>query len=80
MMRPLFSRCTPLRAAAPQRSQAPLASWLAARRYSITPEAASDTELQGIDASKLVIQKASTPRALKKPEDLVFGQNFTRDG
>jgi len=77
MMRQLFprgaSRASAL--AAPRRS--PLGLFQAARQYSISPEAASETKLQDIDPSQLVIQKTSAPKPLKKSEDLVFGRNFT---
>ncbi|SPO05042.1 probable branched-chain-amino-acid transaminase [Cephalotrichum gorgonifer] len=45
--------------------------WQATRLYSAA--AAS----QGVDASKLVIQKTEKPAELKKPEELVFGNTFT---
>lgn len=32
---------------------------------------------QGIDPSKLVVQKTEKPKTLQKPEDLVFGNSFT---
>ncbi|KAK4103324.1 branched-chain amino acid aminotransferase II [Parathielavia hyrcaniae] len=77
MMRPLFSRCAPRAAAfvAPRRS--PLGLFHAARQYSITPEAASETKLQDIDPSRLVINTTTSPKPLKKAEDLIFGRNFT---
>jgi branched-chain amino acid aminotransferase len=76
MMRPVFSRCASLRAAIPQASRS-LGVWQSVRQYSITPEAASDSKPQDIDPSKLVVEKTTTPGALKKPEDLIFGRNFT---
>ena len=78
MMRQLLPRCAPRAAAAflaPRRS--PLGLFQPARQYSISPEAASATELQDIDPAQLVLQKTSNPKPLKKAEDLVFGQNFT---
>ncbi|KAK1759689.1 mitochondrial branched-chain-amino-acid aminotransferase [Echria macrotheca] len=76
MMRPMFSRCAPLRAAIPPVSRS-LGVFQSVRQYSITPEAASDSKPQDIDPSKLVVEKTTTPGALKKPEDLIFGRNFT---
>lgn len=49
----------------------------AARFYSIPAQAASSSKLRGLDASKLSISKTSSPKSLSKPEDLVFGQQFT---
>lgn len=77
MMRQLFPRCAPRAATflAPRRS--PLAMFQAARQYSISPETASETKLQDIDPSQLVLQRTSAPKPLLKAEDLVFGRNFT---
>jgi branched-chain amino acid aminotransferase len=78
MLRQLLPRCAPRAAAAfvaPRR--APINLFQAARHYSITPEAASETKLQDIDPSQLVVQKTSSPKTLLKSEDLVFGRNFT---
>lgn len=33
--------------------------------------------LRGLDASKLSITKTQSPKALTKPEELVFGKEFT---
>lgn len=73
MMRQLLPR----RAFLAQRS--PLGALRAARQYSISPEAASETKLQDIDPSQLVVEQTRNPRPLKKSEDLVFGRNFTGD-
>ncbi|KAK3384337.1 aminotransferase [Lasiosphaeria ovina] len=85
MLRPLFSRCPSVlqAAAAASRpsSRLVLVSWQAAtaarRQYSIKPHAASVFQPQDIDPSKLVLEKTKSPKTLKKPEDLVFGRNFT---
>ncbi|KAM7223986.1 branched-chain amino acid aminotransferase II [Rhypophila decipiens] len=84
MMRPLIPRCgSALRAAAMQ-SRRPLltntwqtAAISAQRSYSIQAKAASDIKQQPLDASKLVVEKTHHQKALKKPEELVFGRNFT---
>lgn len=46
----------------------------AARFYSAQAQA---TKLKELDASKLCITKATQPKPLSKPEDLVFGKMFT---
>ncbi len=77
-MRQLFPRCAPRAVpafVAPRRS--PLGLFQAARQYSISPEAASETKLQEIDPSQLVIQRTSAPKPLKKSGELIFGRNFT---
>ena len=80
-MRSAFSRraLTSLRAAATQASRPASLSqqWRATRQYSIKPHAASTAQIQDLDPSKLTIEKTSKPKALKKPEELVFGRNFT---
>ena len=80
MMRQLLPRCAPRAATffAPRRSA--LGLFQAARQYSIKPEAASETKLQDIDPTQLVLEKTTNPKPLKKAEDLVFGQNFTGSG
>lgn len=35
------------------------------------------TELPGLDPSKLSYEATVTPKALMRPENLVFGRNFT---
>ncbi|CAZ81609.1 unnamed protein product [Tuber melanosporum] len=45
-----------------------------------TPQALraySTQTIPDIDASKLTITRTQTPKALMKPEDLIFGRNFT---
>ena len=49
----------------------------AQRQYSIKPHAASTSKPLDIDPRKLVVEKTSHPKALMKPEELVFGRNFT---
>lgn len=46
-------------------------------RYSIKAEAASAAKPLGLDPSRLSITKTSHPKALSKPETLVFGREFT---
>ena len=53
------------------------AAWQASRTYSIKAEAASATQLLGLDASKVTVQKSTTPKELLAPKDLVFGRTFT---
>jgi len=53
------------------------AAWQASRTYSIKAEAASTTQLHSLDASKLTVQKSTTPKELLPPNELVFGRNFT---
>lgn len=45
------------------------------RCFSATRAAAS--QLPGLDPSKLVITRTSTPKEPTPPEDLVFGKTFT---
>lgn len=62
MLRQLLARA-PLRTCTP----------LALRAYTTQAPA----KLPDIDASKLTITRTQTPKALMKPEELVFGHNFT---
>ena len=48
-----------------------------AQFYSIKAQAASAAKGQGLDPSKLTITETKSPKALSKPEDLVFGREFT---
>ncbi|KAF4984905.1 hypothetical protein FDECE_16996 [Fusarium decemcellulare] len=48
-----------------------------AQRFSIKAEAASAAKPVGLDPSRLTITKTSSPKGLSKPEDLVFGREFT---
>lgn len=59
------------------RSQRFAAACRPARFYSISPKSASASKLVGIDPAKLNISKTGSPKPLSKPEDLVFGAQFT---
>lgn len=48
-----------------------------ARLLSVKAEAASQAKERDIDPRKLQITKTTTPKGLSKPEDLVFGREFT---
>ncbi|KAL6886414.1 aminotransferase [Trichoderma longibrachiatum] len=48
-----------------------------ARLYSIKAEAASHSKQRPLDASRLTIEKTKKPKPLSKPENLVFGKEFT---
>ncbi|KAL3962557.1 hypothetical protein ACCO45_004080 [Purpureocillium lilacinum] len=63
--------------AACRSSSARLPAYRAARFMSIKAEAASSAKHQPLDASKLSVTKTKSPKALSKPEDLVFGREFT---
>jgi branched-chain amino acid aminotransferase len=78
MIRRLIPRCAPRSAAAfiaPRRS--PLGLFQGTRQYSVTPEVASQSKLQDIDPTQVVVNRTSQPKPLMKAEDLVFGRNFT---
>ncbi|KAL2162148.1 hypothetical protein VTH06DRAFT_7933 [Thermothelomyces fergusii] len=77
MMRRLVPRCAPRAAAflAPRRP--PLGLAHAARQYSTSPVAAPETGLRDIDPAQLVLTTTTSPKPLKKPEELVFGRSFT---
>ncbi|KAK0628913.1 aminotransferase [Bombardia bombarda] len=80
MLRPLFPGCASSLRAAASRTSRPIlsSSWqtiAAARQYSIKPATAPSTA--DIDPTKLTIEKTTSPKSLKKPEDLIFGRNFT---
>ncbi|KAL7911916.1 aminotransferase [Trichoderma velutinum] len=47
------------------------------RFYSIKAEAASHSKQRPLDASRLSVEETKAPKALSKPEDLVFGKEFT---
>jgi branched-chain amino acid aminotransferase len=49
----------------------------ASRYYSVKLQGAASPKLAGLDSSKLEITKTTTPKAISKPEDLVFGREFT---
>ncbi|KAK3682524.1 aminotransferase [Podospora appendiculata] len=89
MLRPVFTRCAArsasaasLRAAASRPLMSPV-SWQATatqhttRQYSIKAKAASTSSHKDIDTAKLTIEKNTSPKALLKPEELVFGHTFT---
>ncbi|KAM0426758.1 hypothetical protein ACHAPT_008074 [Fusarium lateritium] len=61
------------------RSPLPRSS-LRCARFSIKAEAASAAKPLGLDSSRLTISRTSHPKALSKPESLVFGREFTDDG
>lgn len=50
---------------------------LATRPFSVKANAAAAPKLRPLDASKLSISKTQTPKTPSKPEDLVFGNEFT---
>lgn len=50
---------------------------MAARSTAIRAYSVQAPQLAGVDPSKLVIQRTSTPSELMKEEDLVFGRTFT---
>lgn len=87
MMRPILARCAarcaprcaPLAATARPASRVLLrtSTWQPTRQYSIKAEAAESSKPQGLDASKLTVEKTTKPKPLKKAEELVFGQTFT---
>lgn len=58
-------------------SRSHLARHPAQRPYSIKAEAASTSTLQILDPSRLTVTKTKSPKPLSKPEDLVFGREFT---
>lgn len=87
MMRPILARCAvrcaprcaPLGVTARPASRALLgaSTWQPTRQYSIKAEAADSSKPQGLDASKLTVEKTTKPKPLKKAEELIFGQTFT---
>ncbi|KAI1434051.1 branched-chain amino acid aminotransferase [Xylaria sp. CBS 124048] len=73
MLRPLLPLCRrALRASALR----PLPQVTETRRFYANPTA-SAVKTQEVDPSKLVINKVASPKDLKDPATLVFGQNFT---
>ncbi|KAL7960331.1 aminotransferase [Trichoderma compactum] len=54
-----------------------LPAYRPARFYSIKAEAASHAKQRPLDASRLSVQETTAPKGLSKPEDLVFGKEFT---
>ncbi|KAI9839883.1 MAG: Mitochondrial branched-chain amino acid (BCAA) aminotransferase [Sarea resinae] len=49
----------------------------ARRLYSVQVDSPAQSQLPGIDSSKLSIAKTTTPSELSPPEQLVFGRTFT---
>ncbi|KAL1983581.1 hypothetical protein VTN96DRAFT_10241 [Rasamsonia emersonii] len=73
-----LARSTVLRAGRTPASvslQSSAANRLLQRSYSVKPE--TNTELPGLDPSKLTITRTTTPKELIPPEQLVFGKTFT---
>lgn len=68
-------RSTALRSAT--RASRAVPACYAARPYSIQAGAASAHKQAALDPSKLTISKTTKPKTLSKPEDLVFGQEFS---
>ncbi len=74
MMRPLL-RSSALRSAA--RASRTLPICYAARPFSVKATGASAATQAALDPSKLTISKTTKPKTHSKPEDLVFGREFT---
>ncbi|CAI6097914.1 hypothetical protein V2G26_009084 [Clonostachys chloroleuca] len=72
-MRPFLRTQTALKCSV--RAARALPTCWAARPFSYSARAAS--ALRPLDASKLEVTKNTTPKPLSKPEDLVFGKEFT---
>lgn len=68
-------RSTALRSAT--RASRALPTCYAARPYSIKAQAASASGQAPLVASKLQVTKTTKPKTFSKPEDLVFGREFT---
>ncbi|KAL6857734.1 branched-chain-amino-acid transaminase bat2 [Amphichorda felina] len=68
-------RSTALRSAT--RAPRALPACYAARPFSVKADHASASKQRALDPSKLQITKTKHPKALSKPEDLVFGKEFT---
>ncbi|KEY69149.1 hypothetical protein S7711_04932 [Stachybotrys chartarum IBT 7711] len=47
------------------------------RHYSLEAKSASTSQLRGLEANRLIIEKTAKPKSLTKPEDLIFGNQFT---
>lgn len=73
-MRPLL-RSSALRSAT--RASRAVPACYAARPFSVKTDAAPTSKRQALDASKLQVTKTTQPKTLSKPEDLVFGKEFT---
>jgi len=74
-MRPLL-RCSALRSATKASKGLP-AYYATSRTFSVKAAAASTSSQRPLDPSKLHITKTKHPKTLPKPEDLVFGKEFT---
>ncbi|KAL2150878.1 hypothetical protein VTH82DRAFT_7441 [Thermothelomyces myriococcoides] len=77
MLRRLIPRCAPRAATILAPRYSSLGLLQAARRYSASPASSPETKLQDIDPAQLVLTTTPNPKPLKKPEELVFGRNFT---
>lgn len=75
MLRRILPRSGALRAAPSRLLQGAL--YQSARPYSIKLDTAATSRPQEIDPTKLVIEETKNPKALQKPEELVFGAKFT---
>ncbi|KFH45918.1 Branched-chain-amino-acid aminotransferase-like protein [Hapsidospora chrysogenum ATCC 11550] len=75
-MRP-FLRSSALRSAAKAPRGLPAYYYATARPFSVKAAAASSSSRRPLDPSKLHITKTKHPKTLSKPEDLVFGKEFT---
>jgi branched-chain amino acid aminotransferase len=69
-------RTSALRSAAKASRGLP-AYYATARPFSVKAAAASTASQRPLDPSKLHITKTKDPKTLSKPEDLVFGKEFT---
>lgn len=76
-MRPLLLTRSALRGATRASSSRLLPLCQAPRLYSIKAEAASTSKLRPLDPTKLSVTTTTHPKPLSKPEDLVFGREFT---
>ncbi|KAM0255372.1 hypothetical protein ACHAQJ_005814 [Trichoderma viride] len=54
-----------------------LPAYRPARFYSVKAEAASTSKQRPLDASRLTVEQTKAPKSLSKPEDLIFGKEFT---
>ena len=70
-MRPFISRRSAVRTGSQIFRSSVQRPWQAGRCYS------AKAELQELDSSKLVVEKTTTPGALKKSDELIFGATFT---
>lgn len=54
-----------------------LPAYRPARFYSLKAAATSTSVQRPLDASRLSVEQTKNPKSLSKPEDLVFGKEFT---